>query len=85
MQTIINQRKFLYNILNSEMIHLTIYSIMPINAVIELCPTLGLKVSQSHVGRPVVHHIPSGEEGEGVKQLEDGIAGRVDGENDDTI
>ncbi len=47
--------------------------------------TVVFKVSESHVGWSVVDDISSGEKSKGVKQLEDGVARLVDGEDDDTV
>ncbi len=48
-------------------------------------PTQVIKVPEGHVGRSVVDKLSSGEKSEGVKQLEDGVAWLVDGEDDHTV
>ena len=40
--------------------------------------TDSVKVSQGHSGGSMVHKVSPGEQCEGVKQLEDGVAGLVD-------
>ena len=47
--------------------------------------TVSLEVIQGQLWGPMVDHISEGEQSEGVKQLEDGIAWLVDGHDNDAV